>query len=95
MSATPIRVMLYSHDAQGLGHLRRNLALAHHLSQHLPELAQAPVTGLLVAGLTPGEGFEVPNGFDWLVLPGIVKSPNGYQPRRLNSTRAQLRDLRS
>ncbi|WP_196716628.1 glycosyltransferase family protein [Actinomyces trachealis] len=95
MSAAPIRVMLYSHDAQGLGHLRRNLALAHHLSQHLPELAQAPVTGLLVAGLTPGEGFEVPDGFDWLVLPGIVKSPNGYQPRRLNSTRAQLRHLRS
>lgn len=95
MSATPIRVMFYSHDAQGLGHLRRNLALAHHLSQHLPELAQAPVTGLLVAGLTPGEGFEVPDGFDWLVLPGIVKSPNGYQPRRLNSTRTQLRHLRS
>ena len=23
---TPIRVLLYSHDSQGLGHVRRNLA---------------------------------------------------------------------
>ncbi|AMD88217.1 glycosyltransferase family protein [Actinomyces radicidentis] len=95
MTAVPIRVMLYSHDAQGLGHLRRNLALAHHLSQSLPGIADAPVTGLLMAGLTPGEGFEVPAGFDWLILPGVMKSPDGYRPRRLRSTRAQFRRLRS
>ncbi|MGK2348797.1 glycosyltransferase family protein [Actinomyces sp. W5033] len=95
MATAPIKVMLYSHDAQGLGHLRRNLALAHHLARALPALTHAQVTGLLVAGLTPGAGFEVPPGFDWLVLPGIMKSADGYRPRRLRSTRAQLRALRS
>ena len=28
MTTVPLRVALYSHDAKGLGHLRRNLALA-------------------------------------------------------------------
>ena len=34
--AKQLRVFLYSHDSQGLGHVRRNLALAQHLSLHLP-----------------------------------------------------------
>ena len=47
------RIVLYSHDALGLGHLRRNLALAHRLAHDLPHLTGASVTGLLVAGLAP------------------------------------------
>lgn len=95
MIPAPIRVMLYSHDAQGLGHLRRNLALAHHLAQLLPGLASTEVTGLVVTGLAPDEGFEVPEGFDWLVLPGVMKAAGEYRPRRLRSTRTQLGALRS
>src|SRR5690606_42019675 len=41
------RVLLYSHDSQGLGHVRRNLALAHALAEQLPRLTGRPVTGPL------------------------------------------------
>ncbi|MDO4242640.1 MAG: hypothetical protein Q4C85_02570 [Actinomyces sp.] len=59
-----IRVVLYSHDSQGLGHLRRNLALAHHLADHLPSLTGRAVSGLIVTGLTTDHGFVLPTGFD-------------------------------
>lgn len=95
MNATPIRVVLYSHDAQGLGHLRRNLALSHHLARLLPQAASREVTGLVVTGLAPGEGMEAPEGFDWLVLPGVIKSHGEYRPRRLHASRSSLGLLRS
>ncbi|WP_261799042.1 glycosyltransferase family protein [Actinomyces ruminicola] len=90
-----IRVVLYSHDAQGLGHLRRNLALAHRIAADLPALTGAPVTGLLVAGVSPSPGFALPAGFDWLVLPGFTKSSGGYRPRGLRGTPDSLVTLRS
>ena len=40
MSDDELRVVLYSHDSQGLGHTRRNLALARSLAQHLPAQLQ-------------------------------------------------------
>jgi len=90
-----IRVVLYSHDAQGLGHLRRNLALAHRIASDLPALTGASVTGLLVAGVSPSPGFSLPAGFDWLVLPGFTKSSGGYRPRGLRGTPDSLATLRS
>ena len=80
MSSDPLRVALYSHDAKGLGHLRRNLALAHHLARALPGLTGRDVTGLVITGLAPGQEYRLPDGFDWLVLPGIKKSEGIYQP---------------
>ena len=88
------RIVLYSHDALGLGHLRRNLALAHRLAHDLPHLTGASVTGLLVAGLAPPAAFRLPPGFDWLILPGFTKDPDGYRPRRLRDTPQSLADLR-
>ncbi|WP_128683291.1 glycosyltransferase family protein [Actinomyces qiguomingii] len=90
-----LRVLLYSHDAQGLGHLRRNLALAHRLASDLPALTGASITGLLVAGVSPSPGFSLPAGFDWLVLPGFTKAPGGYRPRGLRGTPDSLATLRS
>ncbi|AYD90001.1 glycosyl transferase family 28 [Actinomyces lilanjuaniae] len=94
-ATAPTRVMLYSHDAQGLGHLRRNLALAHHLARLLPGLTGQEVTGMVVTGLPPAEDHTLPPGFDWLVLPGVAKSSSGYQPRHLRITRSHLGQLRS
>ncbi|MDO4899508.1 glycosyltransferase family protein [Actinomyces sp.] len=87
--------MFYSHDSQGLGHLRRNLALAHRIAAELPALTGASVTGLLVAGVSPSPGFSLPAGFDWLVLPGFTKAPGGYRPRGLRGTPNSLATLRS
>lgn len=95
MSEDAVRVVLYSHDSQGLGHLRRNLALAHHLVDRLPALTGRDVNGLIITGLSPEHGFALPAGFDWLTLPGITKTPEGYGPRHLMVDKQALRDLRS
>ena len=95
MTTTPLRVALYSHDAKGLGHLRRNLALSHHLARALPGLAGRDVTGLVVTGLAPGQEYRLPDGFDWLVLPGVKKYEGVYLPQRLRITREDLGLVRS
>lgn len=82
MSPTPLRVQLYSHDSQGLGHTRRNLALAHSLATHLPRLVGRPVTGMLLTGL-PVPPRLVPENFDTMTLPGITKDAGAYAPRNL------------
>jgi predicted glycosyltransferase len=38
-------IMLYSHDTYGLGHLRRNLAIAHGLLERAPDLRVTLLTG--------------------------------------------------
>ncbi len=90
-----LRVLLYSHDSQGLGHVRRNLALAQHLAHDLPQLTGRPVTGLLATGLPQASQFPLPTGFDWLALPGISKGDRGYQPRHLDASMDSVVALRS
>ncbi len=91
----PLRIVLYSHDSTGLGHVRRNLALAHHLSLALPRLLGRPVAGLLATGLPQASRFPLPDGFDWLALPGVTKGAGGYRPRHLAASMKSLIDLRS
>lgn len=78
-----VRIVLYSHDSVGLGHIRRNLALAHTLSATLPDITGEDVTGLLVAGRPEATEFPVPEGWDWLILPGVERSRGGYASRAL------------
>lgn len=89
----PIRVLLYSHDSQGLGHIRRNLALAHAMAQQLPRLTGRPVTGLLLTGVA-ARPVDLPEGFDMVHLPGISKGAGGYRPRRVAVPMADLIDVR-
>lgn len=95
MRTDALRILLYSHDSQGLGHTRRNLALAHALARRLPELTGRPVTGLLLTGIDTATSFEKPDGFDWAVLPGIAKDFAGYGPRNLGIGMKHLTALRS
>lgn len=94
-SARPVRVVLYSHDSQGLGHVRRNLSIAHHIARYLPELTGRPVAGLLVSGLPHASTFPLPEGFDWVFIPSIHKADGTYASRSLNSSTEHLIDLRS
>lgn len=66
------RVMLYSHDTFGLGHLRRSRALAQALTARDPSLSALIVTGSPVAGR-----FDFPERVDHVRLPGVVKQPDG------------------
>lgn len=90
-----IKVVLYSHDSQGLGHVRRNLAIAHHLAEHLPELTGRQVSDLLISGLAPTMRFPLPSGFDWVTIPGVTKGKNGYTARNLSGGTGRLINLRS
>ncbi len=89
------RVLLYSHDSQGLGHVRRNLAIAHHIARRVPAETGRDVAGLLVSGLAPTFTFPLPEGFDWITIPGIAKGARGYEPRSLGGDTQALVDLRS
>jgi predicted glycosyltransferase len=84
-----VRIALYSHDALGLGHLRRNLAIARSLTRH-------GASTLLVTGIREAGAFPAPDGVDYLVLPGYAKDgSHEYRPRFLNVTAQRLAALRA
>lgn len=95
METEELRVVFYSHDSQGLGHTRRNVALAHALVNHLPGLTGRAVTGLLLTGVGNATAHDKPEGFDWVVLPGVAKDTGGYKPRNLSVGMDHLTNLRS
>lgn len=80
----PLRVVFYSHDSQGLGHFRRNRALAHSLATRLPVSTGRQVTGLLVNGVAGAPASSLPEGFDVVTLPSVGKAGGHYGPRRLD-----------
>ena len=90
----PIRVALYSHDSVGLGHTRRNLAIAHALAEELPARTGRGVTGLLLTSL-PIPPSHLPAGFDLVGVPAIGKSGTGYHPRHLGVRMPEVLRLRS
>ena len=74
------RVAFYSHDTMGLGHLRRNLLVAHTLSR-----SQVQAISLLVAGVREATSLTLPVGGDCMTLPALRKGQNGrYEARNLD-----------
>ncbi|NNN02964.1 MAG: hypothetical protein HKL87_03085 [Acidimicrobiaceae bacterium] len=80
MTRTPStlrRVLLYSHDTYGLGHLRRNLAIAEHLLDGHPHLQVVLMTGSSVA-----DRFSTPARLKIVQLPPVIKvGDEDYQSR--------------
>ena len=66
------RVMFYSHDTFGLGHLRRSRALATALTEGDANCSALILTGSPVAGR-----FAFPERVDHIRLPGVTKLPDG------------------
>lgn len=87
-------VMLYSHDSVGLGHARRNRTLAFALAAALPGVLGDTVRGLLIAGHPDASRDTLPDGWDWLVLPGMTHGDGGYVARALDAHPRQVRALR-
>lgn len=82
------RVLYYSHDGFGLGHIRSTLAMVHALSRLRPNVAHLAMTGSLET-----HAWELPSSFDYVKLPATAKSliyyglpvrrePRGERPRR-------------
>jgi predicted glycosyltransferase len=83
--------MLYSHDALGLGHTRRNLTVAAALTKLAPEASV-----LLVTGTDVVNRLGVPPNVEVLKLPGLRKVANEhYTARRLRISATDIFALRS
>jgi predicted glycosyltransferase len=86
-----LRILMYSHDSYGLGHLRRTLALAESFVEHDPGASVLILTGSTVSGT-----FRMSRGIDVVKLPSAVKVANGvYEPSRMSIEFEHLRNLRS
>ncbi|TQV70532.1 hypothetical protein FKG94_21150 [Exilibacterium tricleocarpae] len=87
----PLRVLLYSHDSWGLGHLRRSLAIAGAITG---KFSQA--NALVVTGSPCATQFPLPARCDLIKLPAVTKDTNGdYQPRSLSGPLEGTLALRS
>jgi predicted glycosyltransferase len=85
------RILTYSHDGVGLGHLRRNLRLINAL---LPKVPDASV--LMVTGSAASSSFQHPAHVDNLKLPSLAKVANDhYVSHQLGLDRAAVSRLRS
>jgi hypothetical protein len=84
------RFIFYSHDGCGLGHLRRNLAIAAAVTKAAPDASVLLLTGSIELG---ARGLA-PN-VEIVALPALRKLGNGrYDARRLPITRTELRLVR-
>ena len=86
----PARVLIYSHDTFGLGHLRRSRAIANAL------VARQPGTSVIIISGSPVIGnFEFGSGVDYIRVPGVTKLPDGdYRSLNLNVSLDEAVQLR-
>lgn len=85
------RVLFYSHDGCGLGHLRRQLTIAGQVARRVPGAATLVATG--IGEFAP---FSLPPGVDVLKIPGLQKVANGhYVARSLALQPGDTTDLRA
>lgn len=66
------RIMVYSHDAYGLGNIRRMLAICQSLLKSIPNLSI-----LLVSGSPMLQSFRLPQGLDYIKLPCLNRGSSG------------------
>jgi predicted glycosyltransferase len=83
-------VMMYSHDTIGLGHMRRNTAIAQELVARVPGISV-----LMLVGCPAGMVFEPHAGIDHVKLPSLTKLGRGrWQAGSLRIDAATTRALR-
>lgn len=89
--AAPARVLIYSHDSYGLGHLRRCRAIAHALAETRPDLSVLILSGSPIIG-----SFEFRPQVDFVRIPGVVKLPDGdYTAHNLQIGIEDILDMRA
>ena len=85
------RILVYSHDTFGLGHLRRCLTLIRALCARHPE-----ASALLVTGSPMVHRYPMPSGADYVKLPAIKKvESEQYEARTLHISGSTIRSMRS
>ena len=66
------RILIYSHDSFGLGHLRRCRAIAHALVDNNPDMSVIILSGSPIIG-----NFDFRRQVDFVRVPGVIKLRNG------------------
>ena len=66
------RILIYSHDTFGLGHLRRCRAIAHSLVERYKQLSVLILSGSPIIG-----SFDFRARVDFVRVPGVIKLRNG------------------
>ena len=85
------RVLIYSHDTFGLGHIRRCRAIANALIASFPHISV-----IIVSGSSVVSSFQFGDGIDYVRIPGIEKQSDGrYEPHHLNLDLSDTLRLRS
>ncbi|MBT3915766.1 MAG: hypothetical protein HN731_03165 [Rhodospirillaceae bacterium] len=84
------RVLIYSHDSFGLGHLRRCRAIAHYLVGSYNKLSVLILSGSPIIG-----SFDFRARVDFVRVPGVIKLRNGdYTPLNLHLDIEKTMELR-
>jgi len=74
------RILIYSHDTFGLGHLRRCRTIAHALVDRFKQLSVLILSGSPIIG-----SFDFRARVDFVRVPGVIKLRNGdYTPLNLH-----------
>ncbi|MEM7591400.1 MAG: glycosyltransferase [Cyanobacteria bacterium P01_A01_bin.83] len=84
------KIMLYSHDAYGLGNIRRMLAICKYLLKSIPNLDL-----LLVSGSPMLHDFRLPTGLDYIKLPCLNRGWGQMAVKYLNADIESILRLRS
>ena len=66
------RILMYSHDTFGLGHLRRCRTIAHSLVENYRGLSVLIISGSTIAG-----AFDYRVRVDFVKIPSVIKLHNG------------------
>ncbi|MGH8704499.1 MAG: glycosyltransferase family protein [Burkholderiales bacterium] len=69
---TGSRILIYSHDTFGLGHLRRCRTIAHSLVEHFKQLSVLILSGSPIIG-----SFDFRARVDFVRVPGVIKLRSG------------------
>ncbi|MEE8222836.1 MAG: hypothetical protein V3S59_00915 [Alphaproteobacteria bacterium] len=84
------RVLIYSHDSFGLGHLRRCMTIANRLVANHKGLSVLILSGSPIIG-----SFNFRARVDFVRIPGMIKLRNGeYTPLKLHISPDQTLELR-
>ena len=85
------RILIYSHDTFGLGHLRRCRAIAHALVEEYKNLSVIILTGSPIIG-----SFDFRARVDFVRVPGVIKLRSGkYTPLNLHIDIAETLAMRA
>ncbi len=85
------RILIYSHDSFGLGHLRRCRAIAHALVDRFKGVSVLILSGSPIIG-----SFDFRSRVDFVRIPGVIKLSDGeYQSLGLHIDLDQTMEMRA